>query len=60
MSIPQQRPEPPFLVLMAGNVVDFHNRATCSQCSDNGCPRLVAAGETLRAWRDRKSRHEGR
>lgn len=60
MSIPQRRPEPPFLVLMAGNVVDFHNRATCLQCTDDGCPRLTEAGETLRAWRDRKSRHEGR
>lgn len=60
MSIPQQRPEPPFLVLMAGSVVDFHNRATCSQCSDDGCQRLTEAGKTLRAWRDRKSRRESR
>lgn len=60
MSIPQRQLEPPFPVLMAGNVVDFHNRATCLQCSDDGCPRLSVAGETLRAWRDRKSRREGR
>lgn len=60
MSIPQRRPEPPFLVLRAGYIVDFHHRADCSECSDDGCPRLTAAGETLRAWRDRKDRSEGR
>lgn len=59
MPIPQRQPEPPFAALMAGYVVDFHHRSVCSKCSDDGCPRLAAAGETLRAWRDRKSRREG-
>lgn len=60
MLVPQQQPEPPFRVLMAGYVVDFHHRSVCSKCADDGCPRLAAAGATLRAWRDKKSRHEGR
>ena len=56
MPIPQRQPEPPFLVLMAGNVVDFHNRAICSHagfCTDGlrevfreeGTPWIDADGE---------------
>ncbi|SCG47294.1 hypothetical protein [Micromonospora coxensis] len=49
------RVEPPFAVLMAGYVIDFHHRNVCSRCRPDGtCPRLAAAGETLRAWRDRR------
>lgn len=48
------RPEPPFRVLMAGYVVDFHHRNACPRCQPDGsCRRLTAAAETLRAWRDR-------
>ncbi|MFI9642964.1 hypothetical protein ACIG87_23415 [Micromonospora sp. NPDC051925] len=57
--MPEQRPrpEPPFAVLMAGYVVDFHHRNACSRCQPDGsCVRLVDAGETLRAWRDGKRR----
>lgn len=60
MPIPQWRPEPPLPVLMADYVIDFHHRSACSKCSDDGCPRLTAAAETLRAWRDRRSHREGR
>jgi hypothetical protein len=60
MSLPRWQPEPPFAVQMAGYVLDFHHRNACSKCSDDGCPRLTAAGETLRAWRDRNGRSEGR
>ncbi|WP_176739079.1 hypothetical protein [Micromonospora matsumotoense] len=56
--MPEQRSaEPPFAVLMAGYVVDFHHRNACSRCQPDGsCARLVDAGETLRAWRDRERR----
>ncbi|SCG38011.1 hypothetical protein GA0070560_102198 [Micromonospora halophytica] len=34
------RAEPPFAVLMAGYVVDFHHRDVCSRCRPDGsCPR---------------------
>ena len=58
MLVPERQPEPPFPVLMAGYVIDFHHRSVCSKCADDGCPRLTAAGTTLRAWRDRKSRRQ--
>jgi hypothetical protein len=46
--------EPPFGVIMAGYVVDFHHRDQCPKClPDGSCPRLTRAGETLRSWRDR-------
>ncbi|MFI2711592.1 hypothetical protein ACH495_15830 [Micromonospora sp. NPDC018662] len=55
MAAEQRLPEPPFAVLMAGYVVDLHHRDACSRCRpDGGCERLTRAGETLRAWRDRK------
>ncbi|WBB72180.1 hypothetical protein O7602_20995 [Micromonospora sp. WMMD1128] len=45
---------PPFAVIMAGYVLDFHHRQPCSRCeADGGCERLTRACETLRAWRDR-------
>ncbi|MGC4888575.1 hypothetical protein [Micromonospora sp. DT227] len=51
----QRLPEPPFAVILAGYVVDLHHRDACSRCRpDGGCERLARAGETLRAWRDRK------
>ncbi|WFE64403.1 hypothetical protein [Micromonospora sp. WMMD714] len=51
------RPEPPFRVLMAGYVVDFHHRDACPRClPDGSCRRLAAAAETLRVWRDRPDR----
>ncbi|MEU1754988.1 hypothetical protein ABZ436_20330 [Micromonospora matsumotoense] len=51
------RPEPPFRVLMAGYVVDFHHRNACTRCRPDGsCHRLTAAAETIRAWRDRPDR----
>lgn len=51
------RPEPPFLVIMASYVVDFHHRNVCPKCSpDSPCPRLTEAGEHLRAWRDRREK----
>lgn len=51
------RPEPPFLVIMASYVVDFHHRNVCPKCSpDSPCPRLTEAGDHLRAWRDRRDR----
>lgn len=51
------RPEPPFLVIMAGFVVDFHHREACSKCRPDGsCPRLRQAAIRLRAWRDRKDK----
>ncbi|MBM7081491.1 hypothetical protein [Micromonospora humidisoli] len=51
------RPEPPFRVLMAGYVVDFHHRDACTRClPDGSCLRLAAAAETLRVWRDRPDR----
>ena len=53
----ETRPEPPFRVLMAGYVVDFHHRHACPRCQPDGtCRRLTAAAETLRAWRDRPHR----
>ncbi|MEV4842433.1 hypothetical protein AB0K20_04320 [Micromonospora matsumotoense] len=56
--MPEQRSaEPPFAVLMAGYVVDFHHRNACSRCQPDGsCARLADAGATLRAWRDRERR----
>lgn len=51
----QRTAEPPFAVLMAGYVVDFHHRNACSRCRPDGsCARLADAGETLRAWRERR------
>lgn len=55
----QPRPEPPFTVIMAGFVVDLHNRATCPRCQPDGCPKLRAAGLILKVWRARKP-HEDR
>ncbi|MFI7432503.1 hypothetical protein [Micromonospora haikouensis] len=60
MALPQRQPEPPFRVVMAGYVIDFHHRNVCSKCEDNGCPRINDARKTLEAWRDRKPRREGR
>ncbi|MFY1684472.1 hypothetical protein ACN265_23385 [Micromonospora sp. WMMD730] len=51
--------EPPFAVVMAGYVVDFHHRNACSRCRPDGsCTRLADAGATLRAWRDRRVQRE--
>ncbi|MFG1840667.1 hypothetical protein ACGFH8_19855 [Micromonospora sp. NPDC049175] len=50
------RPEPPFLVIMAGYVIDFHHRDVCSKCRPDGsCPRLRQAAVRLNAWRDREN-----
>ncbi|KWV29518.1 hypothetical protein [Micromonospora rifamycinica] len=58
--MPEQRPtEPPFAVVMAGYVVDFHHRHTCSRCRPDGsCARLADAGATLRAWREWRVRRQ--
>lgn len=52
--------EPPFAVMMAGFIVDFHHRNVCSRCqADGSCPRLARAGETLLARRARKGHRAG-
>lgn len=56
----ERRPEPPFSVVMAGYVIDFHHRNVCTKCGDDGCPRIVEARKTLEAWRDRRLHREGR
>lgn len=41
MMLEEPRPEPPFLVIMASYVIDFHHRNVCSKCTPDGsCPRL--------------------
>ncbi|KAB1914025.1 hypothetical protein [Micromonospora sp. AMSO31t] len=45
-------PEPPFLVMAAGFMVDLHTRKRCPHCRQDGtCPRVQRAKRLLRAWR---------
>jgi hypothetical protein len=51
--------EPPFAVVLAGYVVDFHHRNACFRCRPDGsCTRLADAGATLRAWRELRARRD--
>lgn len=60
MNVGTPLPEPPFAVMMAGFVVDFHHRDACSRCQPDGsCARLSRAGETLLAWRARNGQTAG-
>ncbi|WP_433268734.1 hypothetical protein ACQPWR_10020 [Micromonospora vinacea] len=53
--IEQCRPEPPFLVIMAGYVIDLHHRDVCGRCRPDGtCPKLAEAAERLTTWRERR------
>lgn len=60
MNARMPQPEPPFAVMMAGFVVDFHHRNACSRCqSDGSCPRLARAGDTLLTWKARVGQRAG-
>ncbi len=46
--------ETPFVVQMAGYVLDFHVRNRCPKCRDGWCPRVVLAQARIIAWRRRR------
>lgn len=47
--------EPPFVVVAAGFLIEFHERETtarCTRCRDNGtCPRVEYALQVVRHYR---------
>lgn len=48
--------EPPFLVVAAGFLIDFHEREPankCLRCRDDGsCPRVARARRIIQLYRD--------
>lgn len=56
MSVPTLVPEPPFLVVAAGFVLDFHERGDrCQRCRAEGiCPRVAHARRLIELYRQAK------
>ncbi|MBO4207124.1 hypothetical protein [Micromonospora echinofusca] len=49
--------EAPFVIQLAGYVLDFHQRNRCRRCGPDGwCPRVAMARAQLTVWRQRKQR----
>lgn len=45
----------PYYVHQASYVISYHDRHTCSRCTDKGCARLDEAANTLAVFRSERA-----
>ncbi|MBQ1039282.1 hypothetical protein [Micromonospora sp. C81] len=55
MSVERILTNVPFYVEQSSYCVQFHEKNLCTQCTDEGCPRLDEAAELLADYREQRA-----